>query len=431
MLRGATDPWVGLLAALLAAAAVPAAVWAHGGYAPDRTATGPAEDKAVLRAGTVVALAAVALSHLTALDAPPALPLLAPVAAVAVMVLGRLVLRAQVRRARRHGRLLRPTLVAGDAAAVGGVLAALREDRGLGLDPVGLCTTGPVDTHAAAGVPVLGSLPDLPQLVAEAGAEVLLVHDAALPAAELRRLTWLMEGSGVELMLAPNLLEVAAGRVTVQAAGGATLLRVRTGATRRQVRTKAAVDRLAGAAALLLAGPVLLVCAAAVRLTSPGPALYRQTRVGVDGAPFTMLKLRTMSVDADRRLAELAAADEGNGVLFKIRRDPRVTPLGRVLRRYSLDELPQLINVVRGEMSLVGPRPPLPHESEKYDTTERRRLKVRPGLTGLWQVSGRSDLSWPDTVRLDLRYVDNWSPAGDLGILGRTVGAVLGGRGAY
>jgi lipopolysaccharide/colanic/teichoic acid biosynthesis glycosyltransferase len=159
--------------------------------------------------------------------------------------------------------------------------------------------------------------------------------------------------------------------------------------------------------------------------------VHRQTRIGRGGKPFTMAKFRTMVADAERLRYQLTGTNEQDGRMFKIRRDPRITRVGRVLRRYSLDELPQLFNVVQGHMSLVGPRPPLPDEAAGYDEVERRRLAVKPGLTGLWQVSGRSDLSWDETVALDLRYVDNWSPSGDLGVLCRTVGAVVAGRGAY
>ena len=168
-----------------------------------------------------------------------------------------------------------------------------------------------------------------------------------------------------------------------------------------------------------------------MRAGSPGPALYRQRRIGEAGQPFTMLKFRTMEVDADARRESLETEHDGNETLFKLRRDPRVTRVGAVLRRYSLDELPQLVNVVRGEMSLVGPRPPLPSEVDSYESDAVRRLRVRPGMTGLWQVSGRSDLSWVDSLRLDLWYVDNWSLALDAQILLRTAGAVLRGRGAY
>jgi lipopolysaccharide/colanic/teichoic acid biosynthesis glycosyltransferase len=190
-------------------------------------------------------------------------------------------------------------------------------------------------------------------------------------------------------------------------------------------------ERTAAATALVLLAPVLGALMLAVRLDSAGPALFRQTRVGKQDRLFAMWKLRTMTADAEERRDELHGANEVDGHLFKIRRDPRVTRLGRFLRRSSLDELPQLVNIVRGHMSLVGPRPALPGEVAAYDLDVRRRLVVKPGLTGLWQVSGRSDLSWEETVRLDQSYVDNWSLGLDLAILARTIRAVLGQRGAY
>jgi exopolysaccharide biosynthesis polyprenyl glycosylphosphotransferase len=194
---------------------------------------------------------------------------------------------------------------------------------------------------------------------------------------------------------------------------------------------KTVFDRVLGSLLLVAALPLVLTIAVAVRLSSRGPVLFRQVRVGVDGRRFTMLKFRSMVPDAEDRRPALGDLDDGNGMLFKIREDPRVTRVGALLRRFSLDELPQLINVLRGDMSLVGPRPPLPEEVAGYDGDAARRLRVRPGMTGLWQVSGRSDLSWEESLRLDLRYVDNWSLALDLSILWRTWRAVIRGSGAY
>jgi lipopolysaccharide/colanic/teichoic acid biosynthesis glycosyltransferase len=175
----------------------------------------------------------------------------------------------------------------------------------------------------------------------------------------------------------------------------------------------------------------MAVIAVLVKRSSPGPVFYRQTRVGLRGEAFTMFKFRSMVQDADAHLAELAQHSEGNGVMFKMRQDPRVTRIGAVLRRWSLDELPQLINVLNGTMALVGPRPPLPREVELYAQHVHRRLLVKPGITGLWQVSGRSDLPWDESVRLDLSYVENWTLMGDLRILWRTARAVSAGAGAY
>jgi exopolysaccharide biosynthesis polyprenyl glycosylphosphotransferase len=194
---------------------------------------------------------------------------------------------------------------------------------------------------------------------------------------------------------------------------------------------KRMLDRLLGVALFVALSPLLAAIAIAVKRSSPGPVLFRQLRIGADGRPFQMIKFRSMIEDAEDRRGELDRQDEGNGVLFKIRQDPRVTRVGALLRRYSLDELPQLWNVIRGEMSLVGPRPPLLQEVIGYSDDATRRLRVRPGMTGLWQVSGRSDLSWEESLRLDLRYVDNWSLVLDATILWRTLRAVLSRTGAY
>jgi exopolysaccharide biosynthesis polyprenyl glycosylphosphotransferase len=219
--------------------------------------------------------------------------------------------------------------------------------------------------------------------------------------------------------------------VTVRPTAGLSLLEVQTVPPRRRLLAKSILDGVLGTALLLAASPVIGAAALAVRLTSRGPVLFRQRRIGIDGRPFTMVKLRSMYVDAEARRAALLERSDRDGLMFKMHDDPRVTPVGRFLRRFSIDELPQFWNVVRGEMSLVGPRPPLPAEVDRYQDQVFRRLHVRPGLTGLWQVSGRSDLSWEESVRLDLRYVDNWSVAMDLLILWKTGRAVLGSSGAY
>jgi exopolysaccharide biosynthesis polyprenyl glycosylphosphotransferase len=226
---------------------------------------------------------------------------------------------------------------------------------------------------------------------------------------------------------------VAAHRTAVVAAGDLGLVRVRQSLRPGpSLALKAVTERVLAALLLLVLAPLMIGIAIAVRRDSPGPAVFRQRRVGRDGREFTMYKYRTMRSDAESLVDELLDDNESEGaVLFKIRADPRITRTGGFLRRYSLDELPQLVNVLVGEMSLVGPRPALPDEVARYDRDPHRRLAVRPGLTGLWQVSGRSDLSWEETVRLDLHYVDNWSLGLDLGILLRTTRAVLGHSGAY
>ncbi|WP_023588334.1 sugar transferase [Streptomyces thermolilacinus] len=261
---------------------------------------------------------------------------------------------------------------------------------------------------------------------------VLLAPGASLTGDRLRELCWVLHDAGLEVALTPGLVETSVKRLTAASVAGLTVLRVepplRHGA---QAALKSTVDRCGAALGLLLLAPLLLLLAALIRLDSPGPALYRQVRVGRDQRTFTMWKFRSMVTDADSRKDDLATRNECDGLMFKMRRDPRVTRVGRFLRRTSLDELPQLVNVVRGDMSLVGPRPPLPDEVAAYDATALRRLRVKPGMTGLWQVSGRSDLSWDETVQLDLHYVDNWSFSSDLDVMSRTLRAVVDGRGAY
>ncbi|HEX6539606.1 MAG TPA: sugar transferase [Candidatus Dormibacteraeota bacterium] len=298
----------------------------------------------------------------------------------------------------------------------------------------GITPAEPAIPSFPAGVRWAG--PDLNDAVLQAhvlGADtiaVLATH--LLPDGQLRRLSWELEGTGIDLVVAPVITDVAGPRITTRPIAGLPLLCVEKpqfSGPRRLL--KEAIDKVAAALGLLLLSPLLLAIAVAVRLTSRGPALYRQQRVGLHGRCFRLLKFRSMYDGAESERSLLDALNERDGPLFKLRRDPRLTPIGGFLRRWSLDELPQLWNVLRGDMSLVGPRPPLPSEVERYVPDARRRLVVKPGLTGLWQVSGRADLSWEESVRLDLHYVDNWSVGLDLAVLAKTCVSVLRGEGAY
>jgi exopolysaccharide biosynthesis polyprenyl glycosylphosphotransferase len=336
---------------------------------------------------------------------------------------------------RARGRAVHRVVVVGARESVEDVIRQACDARHAGLLVVGACvpdTEHPVVVDGLA-IPTLGTPVDAARCVVEVGADTVAVAGGwAMGSEGVRRLAWQLEGSGIDLVVAPSLTNVAGPRITVRPVAGLALLHVEepefTGMRRL---FKGAYDRAVALVLLLLAGPFLLALAAAIKLTDRGPVFFSQERVGINGKRFRLWKLRSMYVDAEARRAELAALNETDAVLFKIRRDPRVTPVGRVLRRFSLDELPQLLNVLKGDMSLVGPRPPLPSEVEEYHTDVRRRLLVKPGVTGLWQVSGRADLTWEESVRLDLHYVENWSVALDFMILWKTFGAVVHGRGAY
>ncbi len=281
-------------------------------------------------------------------------------------------------------------------------------------------------------IPVLGEPGDALEAVVAAQADVIAIADTnSLTNGSLRRLAWQLEGTGVDLMVAPSLTDVAGPNISIRTLSAIPLLLVEEPELKGRKRlAKEVFDRITALGVLLALTPVLLAIAAVVRLTSRGPALFRQVRVGLGGRHFVIWKFRTMRVGSEDRLDDVLHLNEQDGVLFKIRDDPRITPVGRFLRRWSLDELPQFWNVTRGDMSIVGPRPPLPGEVERYDNHVRRRLLVKPGLTGLWQVGGRAGLPWDEAVRLDLYYVENWSLSMDATIIAKTLTAVLRCRGA-
>lgn len=352
------------------------------------------------------------------------------------LVAMRYALRRVLHARRRQGWCMYPVLVAGDLDEVADLIDRTRRESHNGWSVTGACIPGQTAdsrAHEVRGVPVVGGLSDIPALVRDGAYGVVAVAPAAhWTRQRLRELAWDLEGTPAELVVAPTLMENTGPRLHVAPVYGLTLLRVSQPTfTGLRWMFKAVVDRVAALLALTVIAPVLLAIALAIKCGDGGPILFRQQRVGKDGRLFGMLKFRSMVVDAERQRSLLEHVNEGAGLLFKVRADPRVTRIGGVLRRYSLDELPQLVNVLTGDMSMVGPRPPLPAEAEHYAYDARRRLLVKPGLTGLWQVSGRSDLSWEETVSLDLRYVENWSFAMDAVILWKTLGAVLRGRGAY
>ncbi|MDZ5077455.1 sugar transferase [Nesterenkonia sp. HG001] len=372
--------------------------------------------------------------------------LLAVPAGALLLLVGRLIWRHRLRRHWDTGVGLHRALVIGEdgkarhiadhlrrLGPVSGyqVVELLVREAGQPLSSLAPSTlAGLTETEAADPEQIIRHARDA--ITRDAVDTVILTSADQLTPRALRELGWALAALDVDLVVAPSLSEISQGRLHTRSVDGMPLMhvdypRLSGGAA----ALKRAFDIVFALTALLAIAPVLVAAAVAVRLDSPGPVFFSQTRVGLRHSSFQMLKFRSMVVDAEARREELLSVSEGNAVMFKMRRDPRVTRVGTVIRRYSIDELPQFLNVLRGEMSVVGPRPPLVSEVEAYDENSQRRLLVKPGITGLWQVGGRSDLSWEDSVRLDLYYVENWSLAGDVGIVLRTLRAVLRGAGAY
>jgi exopolysaccharide biosynthesis polyprenyl glycosylphosphotransferase len=359
---------------------------------------------------------------------------------VFLLLVSRWLARRVVVWARKHkGRCTTRLLIVGSPQAVRDLTLGFSREPWSGYDIVGACIPGQY-TRPTIGIPGIGAIPVLGDESAVARAVVASgSHAVAVAATEqfhgtgLRDLSWELENLDVDLLVAPGVIDVAGPRLHMRPVAGLPLIHVEKpqyhGAKRFQKR---AFDVTFSGLALVCGLPLLLLIAVAVKLSSRGPVFYRQERIGLDGEPFEMIKFRTMVVGADAMLEQVAHLNEADsGVLFKIRKDPRVTPLGRFLRKYSLDELPQFINVFVGQMSVVGPRPPLENEVASYDDHTMRRLLVKPGITGLWQVSGRSDLSWEDSVRLDMFYVENWSIMADVVIALKTARVVFTHAGSY
>ncbi|MET9274984.1 sugar transferase [Kribbella sp. NPDC003557] len=408
------------------------------GYETRYFGTGPEEFRSIIRAAVALTAVVAITSYATKSQVARGFVVLAvPMTCFAAMF-ARWVLHRQISKRRIADRCMRKVLVVGRNDQVTTLRRHLEERKTDGYVVVASCLPrGDTPVNHAAEEPEPDRLGraemDILKAVDEWDADVVAVAaDPELSGHSLRKLSWALEQRGVELIVSPGIVEVAGPRISIRPVAGLSLLHLeRPSVSGGPHILKSVFDRVVGCLLLLAVAPILLVTAVLVKVTSRGPVLFRQTRVGRGGEQFQMLKFRTMVVDAEERKAELHALNEGNGVLFKLRDDPRVTRVGRYLRRFSIDELPQLVNVLRGDMSLVGPRPPLPAEVAQYAIDDARRMLVKPGLTGLWQVSGRSDLTWEESMRLDLRYADNWSIALDLLILWKTARAVLGSDGAY
>lgn len=348
-----------------------------------------------------------------------------------LLFLARYVVRKWVHRRRTMGDLRERVLLIGSVSAINEVTAMLARAPHLGYEIVA-CTLPEWSQADGQDLPApeVGTVHSVSATCDQLQIDTVMVADGA--DANLREITWSLEGRDIGLVVVPRLVDVAGTRLHMRPVAGLPLLHVEEPQASQAGDWPKRIFDLAGASVILaLLSPVMLVVAALVKLNDGGPVFYRQVRIGLRGERFHCWKFRSMSVDADQIDAELRAAYGHTEGLFKLQRDPRVTRVGRFIRRFSIDELPQLFNVLQGSMSLVGPRPHLPVEVESYDDRIRRRLHVRPGMTGLWQVSGRSNLSWTDSVRLDLYYRDNWSMVGDFIIIGKTIRAVLGRDGAY
>lgn len=341
---------------------------------------------------------------------------------------------------RLRGEALERLLLVGSVESSAALAERLSATPALGYAVVGLCAAPEralghveIDPVNHPGVPIVGDWDSVGDAVQTTGATTVAVTAASMLGPDMMQsLCWELDEIDVRLFVAPGLVDVSGPRVLMRPMAGLPLLHISRPQYKGAVRLWKCLSDKAGAAVLLVVlSPVLLAVAAAIKLDSRGPIFYRAVRVGYHNEPFRMWKFRSMVVDADARRAALAGSDDGNGILFKMKDDPRVTHVGKWIRRFSLDEIPQLLNVLAGDMSIVGPRPPLTEEVATYDGRVSRRMLVRPGMTGLWQVSGRSDLTWEESVRLDLYYVENWSLMQDLVILWRTARAVLSKNGAY
>lgn len=378
-------------------------------------------------------------SYVFRLDTARGYIALALPAGIASLLVGRMLVRTYLRSQRLSGRSISTVMLIGGVYGVEHLARALRSHPMAGYLPVATYLPGTprgttIDNELT--IPNLGHEPAAESILSAIQAcrpdAVALSTGVPLPPRVIRELGWALAEMHVKMIMAPALTDIAGPRIHTQPVAGLPLIHVSTPNLGNGQRLLKRAFDLTGASLLVaVLSPLLVVVALIVRFDSPGPVVFKQERVGAGGEHFKMYKFRSMVVDAEARLDALKTQNEGNGVLFKLKADPRITRAGSFLRRFSLDELPQLFNVLNGTMSLVGPRPPLPSEVELYQNHVHRRLMVRPGLTGLWQVSGRSLLSWDDTVRLDLYYVENWSVAGDIAILLRTFRAVLARQGAY
>lgn len=403
-----------------------------GAYSVRNHGVGTSEYNRVLGSSLVTAGALGVISYLAQIPLSRAYYVLLFAIGVPLLLISRVSIRRLVHALRRRRHLSQRVIVAGAPHRTAELIDVVRRESWLGYHVVGQA----LSTHRESEndtVPVIGDLANVVQAVENAEADVVIFTEGAFPtSAHFRRAVWELEQHSIDVVVVPGMTDISASRLQIRPVAGLPLVHVGRPTTQAANRfLKRLFDLIVTSLGLIVALPVMAIVALAIKMDDRGPVIFVQERVGRNGQTFRLLKFRSMVVDAEARLADLARDNEGSGVLFKMTNDPRVTGVGKYIRKWSLDELPQLFNILIGQMSLVGPRPALPSEVARYDVDMRRRLEVRPGLTGLWQVSGRSNLSWKDTVRLDLYYTDNWSLLQDVSIIVRTVNAVWHSRGAF
>lgn len=430
------DPWIVARIPLVTAAFWLLVLAAFHTRDPEITGSGATEYKRVAHAsGLTFGILAIAFVVFQWQGIRAQLIIAAPIGLLALLI-GRWSWRRWLHRQRRFGHYASRTLVVGSHDDVDYVIRTLRRDGQLGYVVVGATIADSAQktiTIDGLSYNALGDLDSVARTAHEVGADSIII--ASRPDSDpeyIKRLSWELEGTAAELILSSRLADVAGPRISLRPVDGLPLIHVKIPRFEGgRLALKRTMDVVAAAIALTLFAPIALVIAVAILIEDRGPVFFSQKRVGRDGREFRILKFRSMRTDAEQQLEALLTANEGAGPLFKMKDDPRVTRVGRILRKLSLDEVPQFWNVLIGDMSIVGPRPPLPREVRAYDGSVFRRLYIKPGITGLWQVSGRSDLSWDESVRLDLRYVENWSAMNDMMIMWRTARVMVQPKGAY
>jgi exopolysaccharide biosynthesis polyprenyl glycosylphosphotransferase len=406
---------------------------------PRIVGSGVEEFRRVARASTALFGTVAIVSFLLKLEVARGYLAVALPLGLTSLLLTRWLWRRWLAKQRSIGRFVTTVLVVGSHRAAAAMAQEFERVRAAGYRVAGVCVPGwgtgrgnsvNVDGHA---VPVLGDETAVMDALRSTDANMVAVSNTEyLGTGGMRALAWDLEAIDADLVVAPGVVDVAGPRLQIHPVAGLPLLHVDRPQYRGAVKIrKLTLDLIGAVLGLLVLWPLFIVVAILIKLDSRGPVFYRAERIGLNGKPFAMLKFRSMAIGSDKLRIALIGRNEGAGPLFKLRDDPRITRVGRWLRRLSIDELPQLINVLLGQMSIVGPRPPLRSEVATYSGEVHRRLLVKPGITGLWQVSGRSDLSWEESVRLDLSYVENWSLIQDLVIVWRTIGAVCASAGAY